>query len=258
MAPERTAVQLGGNEIEIHRYRETVADRPTLVLLHEGLGSVSTWRDFPAALAARTGAEVTVYSRYGYGRSTVRREPFAVDYMHKAAREELPALLDVLGIERPLLVGHSDGASIALIFAGLHPDRVQGLVLEAAHVFTEALCVASIAEIQRMFEASDDLRDRLARHHADPEASFRGWNDVWQLPAFLDWNIEEYLPAIGCPALVIQGADDEYGTLEQVARIERGSGGPVERLILDNCGHAPHRDRRDSVLAAMARFVERL
>lgn len=239
-------------------------DLPPLVLLHEGLGSLSTWRDFPARLAARTGCRVLAWSRYGYGRSTVRTAPFGVDYMHREAREALPGLLAALGIEAPVLVGHSDGASIALIYAGSGKGAVKGggavrgLILEAPHVFTEAICVEAIARIRDAYAASDALRARLARHHADPDASFRGWNDVWLRPAFRNWNIEDCLPQIECPALVIQGRDDEYGTLAQVESIARQVRGPVETLILDECGHAPHRDREDAVLAAMAGFVGRV
>lgn len=251
-------VRIGGHDLEYHRHGAKCSERPTLVLLHEGLGSVSTWRDFPEKLAARTGAAVLAYSRYGYGRSTIRAEPFGVDYMHREALEVLPALFAALAIDDPVLVGHSDGASIALIYAGSGKGRVRGLVLEAPHVFTEAICVEAIARVRQAYEASEDLGSRLARHHADPERSFRGWNDVWLLPAFRDWNIEGSLAGVACPALVIQGRDDEYGTLAQVEAIERQSGGPVERLILDDCGHAPHRDREAAVLDAMADFVARL
>ena len=252
-------VRIRGHDLEYRWWAGTAGEgAPVLVLLHEGLGSVSTWRNFPTTLADRTGLSVMACSRYGYGLSTIRTTSFGIDYMHREARDALPALLEALGIERPILFGHSDGASIALIHAGLYPAKVRGLILEAPHVFTEAVCVEAIASVRAVYEASDELRARLGRHHADPERSFRGWNDVWLLPAFRDWNIEEYLPAIACPALVIQGQDDEYGTLAQVAAIERQSGGPVESLILDRCGHAPHRDREADVLDAVARFVATL
>ena len=256
MTPNEGIAWADGRELEFHRYAASKDGLPPIVMLHEGLGSVTTWRDFPAVLAERTGAEVVVYSRYGYGNSTRRREPFGVDYMHKAALEELPGFLASMKIEKPILFGHSDGASIALIHAGAHPENVEGVIVEAPHVFTEQISVDSIATIRKVYDASDDLKNRLGRHHADPDVSFKGWNEVWQLPAFLDWNIEEYLPNIICPTLVIQGAGDEYGTLEQVDRIERGVGGNFEKLILEACGHAPHRDQADAVLAAVARYVE--
>jgi pimeloyl-ACP methyl ester carboxylesterase len=258
MCVQKGIVQANGHELEYHRHSGQSEDSPTIVMLHEGLGSVSTWRDFPALLATRTGAEVLVYSRYGYGRSAVRQETFGVDYMHIAALAELPELLTDLKIERPILFGHSDGASIALICGGAQPTKVGGIIVEAPHVFTEKLSVNSIAAIQESYESSDALRNLLSRHHADPEASFYGWNTVWQLPEFGNWNIEEYLPKIKCPTLVIQGAADEYGTIEQVDRIVAGNGGPVETLILEDCGHAPHRDQLQAVLVASKRFVDTL
>jgi len=258
MSVQEGTVQANGHKLEYHRHFGQSEDAPTIVMLHEGLGSVSTWRDFPALLAARTGADVLVYSRYGYGRSAVRQGSFGIDYMHVAALAELPELLTALKIERPILFGHSDGASIALICGGAQPTKVGGIIVEAPHVFTEKFSVNSIAAIQESYESSDALRNLLSRHHADPDASFYGWNAVWQLPDFGDWNIEEYLPKIQCPTLVIQGDADEYGTIEQVDRIVAGSGGPVEPLILEGCGHAPHRDQLEAVLVASKRFIETL
>ena len=190
MTPDEGIAWADGRELEFHRYAASKDGLPPIVMLHEGLGSVTTWRDFPAVLAARTGAEVVVYSRYGYGNSTRRREPFGVDYMHKAALEELPGFLASMKIEKPILFGHSDGASIALIHAGAHPENVEGVIVEAPHVFTEQISVDSIAAIRIVYDASDDLKNRLGRHHADPDLSFKRWNEVWQLPAFLNWDIE--------------------------------------------------------------------
>ena len=258
MNAETEIVHIDGRAIEYYRILGASPETPTIVMLHEGLGSVSTWREFPEAVAETTGADVVVYSRYGYGRSSVRQEPFSVDYMHRAALEELPSFLQALRVESPVLLGHSDGASIALIYAGRHPADVRGLVLEAPHVFTEQVSVDSIAAIKKTYEASDALRNRLGRHHLDPDASFYGWNAAWQLPEFLDWNIEEFLPGITSPTLVVQGEGDEYGTLEQVDRIERGSGGKVKRLILADCGHAPHRDQKEAVLTATKAFLRDL
>lgn len=228
---------------------------PTLVLLHEGLGSVAMWKGFPAELVGATGCDVLVYSRRGYGRSDPRPGSYGPDYMHYEAQEVLPALLRHFGIERPVLVGHSDGASIALIAGGGTVDCA-GIVAISLHVFVEDLSIASIEAAKRAFQTTA-LRDRLARYHRDPDHAFAGWNDGWLQPAFRDWNIEEFLPAIVCPVLAIQGADDEYGTLAQVAAVERSCGGPVQRLVLDHCGHSPHRDRPEATLSAIAEFVRK-
>ena len=229
---------------------------PTLVFLHEGLGSISMWRDFPRKAAEATGCAVVVYSRRGYGRSDPVRGPRPVRYMHDEALEVLPRLLDDLSVREPVLVGHSDGGSIAIIYAGVR-DRLKGLVAMAPHVFVEDLSVESIAQAKAAFETTD-LRERLARHHADPEGAFRGWNDVWLHPEFRAWNIEEHLPRIACPVLAIQGFDDEYGTMAQIEAVVRQVSGPVEALRLERCGHSPHRDQPEAVLEALARFVARL
>ncbi len=225
-----------------------------LVFLHEGLGSVDLWRGFPQALAQRSGFGAVVYSRYGNGFSEVLQEPRRVEYMHDEALVALPELLSALGIERPVLVGHSDGASIALIFAGAFPGRVRALVLEAPHVLVEELSVRSIAQIAETY-ARTNLRERMQKYHADAEATFRGWNDIWLNPEFRAWSILESLPSILAPAFVVQGAGDEYGTLAQLDEIARRSGGRVDRLILDACGHSPHLDRRDIVEPAAAAWL---
>jgi pimeloyl-ACP methyl ester carboxylesterase len=223
------------------------------VFLHEGLGSVSHWKDFPARIADSTGCPVTVYSRYGCGNSDVLSEERAVTYMHEEALESLPDLLSQLEIENPILIGHSDGASIALIHAGAH-DRVRGLVLLAPHVFVEELSVASIAESKSKFETTN-LPEKLARHHRDASRTFWGWNHIWLHPDFRRWNIEEYLQRISCPALVIQGLEDQYGTMAQVQAIARQSSGTVEILSLAECRHSPQRDQPEAVLAAITEFV---
>src|SRR5437879_3197077 len=207
-AQETSFVTVQGRKLEVLRI--TGADAPTLVFLHEGLGSVAMWRDFPHKAAAATGCAAVVYSRYGYGQSEVLREPRAVDYMHVEALEVLPELLQRLGIENPVLVGHSDGGSIALIYAAMS-DGVKGLVVMAPHVFVEDISVRSIAEAKTAFEGTD-LAEKLGRYHADAAKTFRGWNDIWLDSAFRSWNIEEVLPRIHCPVLAIQGFDDEYGT----------------------------------------------
>jgi pimeloyl-ACP methyl ester carboxylesterase len=255
--PEPAAfVTVRGRKLEVRRIPGTSASAPTLVFLHEGLGSVSMWRDFPQKVAQATGGPAVVYSRYGYGNSDVLRESRSVRYMHDEALEVLPELLERLEIREPVLVGHSDGGSIALIYAGAR-DRVRGLVLMAPHVFVEDLSVASIAEAKTLFETTD-LCERLARHHADAGATFRGWNDIWLHPAFREWNIEEYLPRVTCPVLAIQGFDDEYGTMAQIDAIAKQVGGNVELLRLARCKHSPQRDQPGAVLEAMKRFVERL
>ena len=246
-------VSVQGRRLEYRRIAATRPNTPTLVFLHEGLGSVSLWRDFPARVAQETGCGAVVYSRYGYGRADVLEASHKVDYMHREAREVLPELLGKLGILDPLLVGHSDGASIALIYASTHPG-MKGLILEAPHVFVEDVSVESIAAAKQTFE-STDLPKRLARHHTDPAKTFYGWNDIWLHPDFRAWNIEEVLPGIGCPVLAIQGLDDEYGTLRQLEAIERQAAGKVTIVKLESCGHSPHRDQPDATLAAMVRFI---
>ena len=229
---------------------------PTIVLLHEGLGSVSMWRDFPRRVAEVTGHEVLVYSRHGYGRSAPLTAPRPVRFMHDEALVVLPALLDTLEIRRPILLGHSDGGSIAIIHAGGSGREVAGLVLLAPHVMVEEISVASIAAA-RVAYAQGDLRARLARHHDDVEGAFRGWNEVWLRPDFRAWTIEEYLPRVTCPVLAIQGEDDEYGTMEQVERIAHAVPG-AKVLKLARCGHSPHRDRAEKVLEAIRGFVGRV
>ena len=229
---------------------------PELVFLHEGLGSVSQWKDLPARVALETGCSVTVYSRYGCGNSDVLNEDRVVTYMHDEALQSLADLLAQLHIENPILIGHSDGASIALIHAGGH-GHVRGLVLLAPHVFVEDLSVASISDAKTKFETTN-LPEKLARHHRDAARTFWGWNRIWLHPDFRCWNIEEYLPRITCPILVIQGLGDQYGTMAQVQAIAQQAGGPVEVLPLEECKHSPQRDQMDATLAAITRFVRRL
>jgi pimeloyl-ACP methyl ester carboxylesterase len=249
-------VDVASHRIEYLRIEAGGEQRPTLVFLHEGLGSIAMWRDFPERVARETRCDAIVYSRYGYGNSDPLTEPRAVRYMHDEAGIALPQLLDRLAVERPILIGHSDGGSIALIHAASASSRVVGVVTLAAHVLVEDISVASIAAAKAAYETTD-LRARLARYHADVDSAFWGWNRIWLDPAFRDWNIEEYLPRIHCPVLAIQGVDDEYGTLEQMRRIDAGVRN-AELLVLDDCRHSPHRDRPDAVLAAIAGFVRRL
>jgi len=241
--------------IEFAWVGSTSADSPAMVFLHEGLGSVAMWRDFPARLCEAIGARGLVYSRPGYGQSTPRsaNEKWMPDFMHRQAREVLPALLRELGIARPWLFGHSDGGSIALLCAAAFPDALQGAVVLAPHILVEDVSVSSIAKAREAY-LQTDLKQRLARYHDDPDSAFWGWNDIWLAPAFRRWSIEEEIRAIRCPMLAIQGIDDEYGTLEQVRGIARRV--PQTQLLeLPDCGHSPHRDQPDAVIEAVRRFV---
>ncbi len=269
-------VTIKGRRLEYQLIAASDAKAPTLILLHEGLGSLAQWRDFPARIAEATGCATLVYSRLGYGQSDKLTEARRVDYMHVEALETLPALRDALAIADPVLVvealetlpalrdalaiadpvlvGHSDGASIALVHAGARRWPVRGLILEAPHVFVEDVTVASIAAAKEAYRTSD-LRARLGRYHRDVDGAFRGWNDIWLDPEFRAWNIEDYLPAITWPVLVIQGEDDEYGTPAQLDAIREKVAGTVETLLLKDCKHSPHRDQPDATLAAMTRFA---
>ncbi|OGA07905.1 MAG: alpha/beta hydrolase [Betaproteobacteria bacterium RIFCSPHIGHO2_12_FULL_69_13] len=246
-----------GRRIEYEWIGEPAQGVPALVFLHEGLGSIRQWREFPLQVFKSTGCAALVYNRYGYGASDVLAEPTrSVRFMHEEALESLPQLLSNLGIEAPILVGHSDGASIALIHAGAG-HAVRGLALMAPHVFVEEHGLAGIREAKRAFETGD-LRERLAKYHRDVAKTFRGWNDVWLSDGFRAWNIEEYLPGVRCPVLAIQGEDDAYGTMAQVEAIRRKVSGPCEAVKLPACGHAPHREQPDATLAAVSRFVKAL
>ena len=242
-------------------YRAILGDagsRPTLVFLHEGLGAAALWRDFPDKVARRLGAPAVVYSRFGYGQSDgllARRTP---RFMHEEALDVLPRLLDQLGIERPLLIGHSDGASIALIHGAVSKRPVHGLVCMAPHVFVELVCVASIGRIRETYRATDELKQRLARYHARVDDAFLGWADIWLEPEFLTWSIEDLVGSITQPMLLIQGRDDEYGTLAQLDRIEARANVPTSRLVLDRCGHSPHRDQEAAVVDSIVAFANGL
>lgn len=246
----------GGHRLEYVWRGRGSANIPPIVMLHEGLGSVSLWKDFPERLAKATRRRVLVYSRYGYGRSDPLTEPRRPDYMHIEARETLPELLSTLGVERPVLFGHSDGASIALIHAARPSQPISAIVALAPHVFVETYGLVSIAQARQAY-LDDDLRERLARRHADVESAFWGWNDIWLSAAFVDWNIEALLPDIACPVLAIQGLDDEYGTLEQLDRLGRGVR-HLRRVELADCRHSAHRDQPDAVLAATTEFLSRI
>lgn len=251
-------LDIDGARLEARWVGPPAGSAPTLVFLHEGLGSVSAWRDFPDRLAERTGCGALVYSRAGYGKSSSTPLPRPVRFMHDEA-EVLARVLEETSIRKAILVGHSDGASIALIYAGSgRASRLLGLVLEAPHVFAEPSGLASIARMTEVYRTTG-LRGRLARHHGEnTETAFRGWNDVWLRPEFRAWNIEDVLPQIEVPMLILQGEEDEYGTWRQVEAIERQSGGPVEGVAIPDCGHAPHREQPERTLREMADFIGKL
>lgn len=248
-------LEIDGTRLECRWAGPRPEQAPTLVFLHEGLGSVSTWRDVPDALAAATGCGALVYSRAGYGRSDAVALPRPVRFMHDEA-DTLARVVERAGLREVVLVGHSDGASIALIAAGRRAiPGLRALVLEAPHVFAEPCGLESIARIAEAYRTTD-LRARLQRHHgANVDTAFRGWNDVWLHPDFRAWNIEALLPGMRVPALVVQGERDEYGSWAHVDAIVRRSGAPVRTLAVPDCGHAPHAERRDAVLGAMAAFI---
>jgi pimeloyl-ACP methyl ester carboxylesterase len=249
-------LELGGSRLECDFIRSAGDQAPVLVFLHEGLGSLPMWKDFPQQLAQAAGCNALLYSRQGYGRSTPLAEARPPDFMHVEALQVLPALLDALEVRDPILFGHSDGASIALIHAADAGRSVRGAILLAPHIMVEELCLRSIAAARAQFTSSD-LRARLAPYHADPEATFRSWCEIWLDPRFRRWNIEAEVAKIRCPLLAIQGYDDEYGTMEQIDRIARLVP-DTELLRLQGCGHAPHRDQPAAVIAAATRFIHRL
>jgi pimeloyl-ACP methyl ester carboxylesterase len=245
----KRSIRVGGQSLEIRAWPG--AGTPIL-LLHEGLGSVSMWRDFPDKLASRTGRPVIAWSRIGHGWSDPSTEPFEPDYMHREA-DRVPMLMDALGLKRATLLGHSDGGSIALIAAARFPDRVAALILEAPHVCVEQLTVDSIAAL-RQTDLETELEAKLAKHHRDPGEVFWRWNNIWLDARFREWSIEALLPAINARTLMVQGQDDEYGTIRQLDLIERGIVN-AERVELASCGHSPHRDQAEAVLAAVAEFL---
>ena len=242
--------------IEYRRIAAERADAPLIVFLHEGLGSIAMWKDFPDRLCEAGGFRGLVFSRPGYGQSTPREadEFWDVDYMHRQAHEVLPAFFDTLGIdEAPWLFGHSDGGSISLIYAARFPERVAGLVLLAPHIFVEDVTVESIDEARKAYVGTD-LPQRLGRYHDDADATFWGWNRIWLHPPFKQWNIEEEIASIRCPVLAMQGLDDEYGTLAQIRGIASHVPG-TQLLEIPECGHSPHRDQPETAIVATISFI---
>jgi pimeloyl-ACP methyl ester carboxylesterase len=256
--PQRVDIEVSGRrlQIEVAWVGADAPEQPLLVFLHEGLGSLAMWKDFPARLCDACGVRGLVYSRPGYGESTPRppEEHWDADFMHRQAEDVLPALLGALGVAAPYaLFGHSDGGSIALIHAARFPDRVGAAVVMAPHCFVEEFGLVSIRAAREAYREGD-LREKLAKYHADVDSAFWGWNDIWLNHAFESWSIEGLLPAITCPVLAIQGTDDPYGTMRQIDRIAEQV--PSTRLLkLPACGHSPHRDQPDAVIEATRDFL---
>lgn len=256
MLAERGFLEVAGRRLEYAHLGPQPDEAPTLVLLHEGLGSVGLWGDFPARLGAATGCGVFVFSRAGYGASDPVELPRPLDYMQREAHEVVPPLLDAIGFRSGVLIGHSDGASIAAVHLGTVRDpRVEAAVLIAPHFLVEDMCVAAIAEAKIAYETTD-LRSKLARWHAHVDVAFRGWNDAWLDPDFRFWDIREALETVARPMLVIQGADDQYGTLLQVETARTRSPAPVATEVLAGVKHSPHREAPDATVAAIRRFFQ--
>lgn len=251
-------LEIGATRLEVRAWGPAPSAAPTLVLLHEGLGCLGLWRDFPAKLSEATGLRVAAYSRAGYGGSSPAPLPRPLSYMHDEALQVLPKLLGAIGFRRGILVGHSDGASIATIYTGSVQDhRIRGLSLMAPHFFTEDMGIAEIAKAKIRYETGD-LRARLARHHADVDNAFRGWNDAWLDPAFRDWDIRESLGYIRVPVQIIQGAHDQFGTVAQIEAAEADCYCPVDVELMADVRHAPHQDAPDATVSAISAFVHRV
>jgi pimeloyl-ACP methyl ester carboxylesterase len=247
-----------GKRLEAVAYGPPPDQAPTIVMLHEGLGCIALWRDFPAKLAAATGHGVFAYSRAGYGGSDPVDLPRPLDYMGREAQFSLPVVVEAIGLERGILLGHSDGASIAAIYAGQHADkRIKGLILMAPHVFTEEMGLASIAEARLAYDTGD-LRAKLAKYHAHVDSAFCGWNGAWLHPGFRAWNIEDTVGRWRVAALLIQGVDDQYGTLKQIRAIETRSPAPVTSLVLGACRHAPQIVQPEATLDAIVGFCAKV
>ena len=248
-------VTAAGRKLEYQRIDADEA-KPVIVFLHEGLGSISQWRDFPHKVVAATGCPALLYARYGYGQSDVLEEPRKQDFMHDEALIALPQLLESLGVKNPILLGHSDGASISLIHAGAGRP-VRGVIVEAPHVFVEEHGGHGIRAAGEAFRTTD-LPQKLAKHHRDAAKTFYGWYDVWMSGEFPKWNIEASLSGIRCPVMAIQGEDDAYGTMAQLERIARQVSGPCELVELADCAHTPHKEQPEKTLAAVTRFINQI
>jgi len=256
--PDDGFLELGDMRLEYRMIGPRPSEAATLVLLHEGLGSVAVWNSFPQELATATGAGVFVYSRAGYGNSSPSKLPRTVNFMHEEAQDVLPRVLDAIGFRRGLLVGHSDGASIAAIYAGSVQDhRVRGLALMAPHFFTEDMGIAEIERAKAAFEQGA-LRTKLAKLHANPENAFRNWNEPWLHPDFRKWDLTDALAHIRVPILIVQGEQDQYGTARQIEVAQEECYCPVEVALLPNTRHAPYRESPEATLRAISDFANRL
>ncbi len=242
-------------QLEYQWIGATDSPYPVVVFLHEGLGSIAMWKDFPQRFCKEHGFRGLVFSRYGYGQSTRRppEEPLPFTYLHEQAHEALPAFLSTLGVERPWLFGHSDGGSIALLYAARFPDGLSGIVVVAPHIFVEDVTVDGLRTVRDMY-LHTDFAARLARYHADGDAVFWGWNNAWLDPGFRSWNIEDEVRKITCPVLALQGEQDEYATLEQIHGIERLAQ-HARAVPLPECGHVPHRDQPALLSMHAGRFI---
>jgi pimeloyl-ACP methyl ester carboxylesterase len=248
-------LRINAADLEYRMIGPSPEQAPTIIMLHEGLGSTALWGDFPDKLQAATGAGVFVYSRAGYGASTPAKLPRPLDYMQVEALDVLPKLLDAIGFRRGLLVGHSDGASIAAIYAGSHQDhRVQGIALIAPHFIVEDISVTSIAGIKTAYETTN-LKEKLSRWHKDVDNAFYGWNGAWLDPKFRNWDISEYLAYIRVPIAILQGVDDQYGTLRQVEIAQEECYCPVDVTVIPGAGHQPHREAPGATLDAISEFA---
>lgn len=249
-------LNVDGVRLEFVSFGKRDSSLSTLVLLHEGLGCVEMWRDFPRKLHEATGRHVFVYSRQGYGKSDPKPAPWSLDYMHVEGLEVLPRVLEAAGLEDVVLVGHSDGASISLIYAGgVECHTARGLILMAPHVFNETVSVNSIDQARKTYDETN-LRARLQRYHGDNvDHAFWGWNGAWLDPGFLNWNIEQYLSSVTIATLLIQGKQDQYGTAKQVEAIERQINAPVRCELLEDCRHSPYIDQPQTVLARVHDFL---
>ncbi|MBX7149930.1 alpha/beta hydrolase [bacterium] len=247
------------HKLQVTFIKNSVSHQPTLVFLHDALGSIAQWRGFPEKLAQETGLNALVYDRLGYGKSDENPTKRDINYLHDYALKELPAVLNALHINDVILVGHSDGGSIALIFAGSHHTHIKtsGLITEAAHVFVEEITLAGINDVV-ISAKQNDFVNKLKKFHGNKAQSvFDGWHKTWFLPEFKSWNIEGYLANITCPSLIIQGMDDEYGTKAQVEAITRQIKGPTQSLIIPNCAHVPHYQAPEATFKAMCTFIKK-
>jgi pimeloyl-ACP methyl ester carboxylesterase len=248
-------LDVDGARLEYRWWGDRSEPGPVLVLLHEGLGCVELWRDLPELALRATGLPVFAYSRQGYGRSSPCELPRTPRYMHHEALTVLPRVLEAARIADPVLIGHSDGASIGIVYAGAVAGPLRALVTLAAHVYVEQVGLDHIASMRADREARDDLLERLGKYHDDPAATFAGWNDIWLHPAFRWWDIREYLPGITCPTLVVQGRDDPFATMAMVEELVAGVSGPVEAMVINDCGHVIHQDQPELLVQALADFM---